>query len=78
MPLGVRNQRALLTLLLLRANEPLSSDRLVNELWDETRRDLRHELGVDLHFQVCRDPVLEDTQIERACLTGEPLEASQV
>ena len=35
MPLGGRNQRALLTLLLLRANEPVSSERLVNELWGE-------------------------------------------
>ena len=34
-PLGGRNQRALLTLLLLRANEPVSSERLVNELWGE-------------------------------------------
>jgi len=35
LPLGGRNQRALLTLLLLRANEPVSSERLVNELWGE-------------------------------------------
>ena len=34
-PLGGRNQRAVLTLLLLRANEPVSSERLVNELWGE-------------------------------------------
>jgi DNA-binding SARP family transcriptional activator len=34
-PLGGRNQRALLTLLLLRVNEPVSSERLVNELWGE-------------------------------------------
>ena len=34
-PLGGRNQRALLTLLLLRANEPVSSERLVDELWGE-------------------------------------------
>jgi DNA-binding SARP family transcriptional activator len=32
---GGRNQRALLTLLLLRVNEPVSSERLVNELWGE-------------------------------------------
>jgi DNA-binding SARP family transcriptional activator len=34
-PLGGRNQRALLTLLLLRANEAVSSERLVDELWGE-------------------------------------------
>ena len=34
-PLGGRNQRALLTLLLLRANEPVSTERLVDELWGE-------------------------------------------
>jgi DNA-binding SARP family transcriptional activator len=34
-PLVGRNQRALLTLLLLRANEPLSTERLVTELWGE-------------------------------------------
>src|SRR5256885_16377591 len=30
-----RNQRSLLTLLLLRANETVSSERLVNEIWGE-------------------------------------------
>ena len=34
-PLGGRNQRALLTLLLLRANEPVSTERLVDQLWGE-------------------------------------------
>ena len=34
-PLGGRNQRALLTLLLLRANQPISTERLVDELWGE-------------------------------------------
>ena len=33
--LGGRNQRAVLTLLLLRANEPLSVERLVDALWGE-------------------------------------------
>ena len=33
--LGGRNQRALLTLLLLRANEPVSTERLVDQLWGE-------------------------------------------
>jgi DNA-binding SARP family transcriptional activator len=33
--LGGRNQRAVLTLLLLRANEPLSIERLVDALWGE-------------------------------------------
>jgi DNA-binding SARP family transcriptional activator len=33
--LGGRKQRALLTLLLLRANETVSTERLVNELWGE-------------------------------------------
>jgi DNA-binding SARP family transcriptional activator len=32
-PLVGRNQRALLTLLLLRANEPVSAERLVDQLW---------------------------------------------
>jgi DNA-binding SARP family transcriptional activator len=32
---GGRNQRALLTLLLLRANEPVSTERLVDQLWGE-------------------------------------------
>src|SRR5918993_2586230 len=35
LPLGGRNQRALLTLLLLRANEPVSTERLVDQLWGE-------------------------------------------
>ena len=34
-PLVGRNQRALLTLLLLRANEAVSTERLVDELWGE-------------------------------------------
>src|SRR5687768_9736297 len=34
-PLGGRNQRALLTLLLLHANEPVSIERLVDALWGE-------------------------------------------
>jgi DNA-binding SARP family transcriptional activator len=33
--LGGRNQRALLALLLLRANEPVSTERLVDQLWGE-------------------------------------------
>jgi DNA-binding SARP family transcriptional activator len=33
--LGGRNQRALLTLLLLRANEAISTERLVDQLWGE-------------------------------------------
>src|SRR5688500_10394206 len=33
--LGGRNQRALLTLLLLRANEAVSAERLVDQLWGE-------------------------------------------
>ena len=35
LPLAGRNQRALLTLLLLRANEHISTDRLVDQLWGE-------------------------------------------
>jgi DNA-binding SARP family transcriptional activator len=35
LPLGGRNQRALLALLLLRANEPVSRERLVDQLWGE-------------------------------------------
>jgi DNA-binding SARP family transcriptional activator len=34
-PLSGRNQRALLTLLLLRANEAVSAERLVDQLWGE-------------------------------------------
>src|SRR5256885_15194273 len=36
-PVGIsgRNQRSLLTLLLLRANETVSAERLVNEMWGE-------------------------------------------
>jgi DNA-binding SARP family transcriptional activator len=34
-PLGGRNQRAVLTLLLLRANEAVSAERLVDQLWGE-------------------------------------------
>jgi len=34
-PLGGRNQRALLTALLLRANAPVSTERLVDQLWGE-------------------------------------------
>jgi len=33
--LGGRRQRALLALLLLHANETLTIDRLIDELWDE-------------------------------------------
>ena len=33
--LGGRNQRAVLTLLLLRANEAVSNERLVDQLWGE-------------------------------------------
>src|SRR5215213_7244648 len=33
--LGGRNQRAVLALLLLRANEPVSAERLVDQLWGE-------------------------------------------
>ena len=35
-PLGGKKQRALLALLLLHANEALSSDRLIDELWGES------------------------------------------
>ena len=35
LPLGGRNQRALLTLLLLRANQPVSTERLVDQMWGE-------------------------------------------
>src|SRR4051794_9122704 len=35
LPLGSPKQRALLAVLLLHANEPLSRDRLVDELWGE-------------------------------------------
>ena len=35
LPLGGRNQRALLALLLLRANEPVSTERLVDQMWGE-------------------------------------------
>ena len=35
MPLGGRNQRAVLALLLLHANEPVSTERLVDQLWGE-------------------------------------------
>jgi DNA-binding SARP family transcriptional activator len=35
LPLGGSKQRALLALLLLHANEPLSTDRLIDELWGE-------------------------------------------
>ena len=35
LPLGGRNQRALLTVLLLHANEPVSTERLVDRLWGE-------------------------------------------
>src|SRR6266498_1578645 len=34
-PLGGRKQRALLAILLLRANEVVSSDALIDELWGE-------------------------------------------
>ena len=59
-PLSGRNQRALLALLLLRSGRPLSSERLVNELWGEhpprtattslqnTISQLRKLLGHDL------------------------------
>src|SRR5437016_7744965 len=35
LPLAGASQRALLAMLLLRANEVVSSDRLIDELWDE-------------------------------------------
>ena len=37
LPLGSPKQRALLALLLLHANAPLSRDRLIDELWGEAR-----------------------------------------
>ncbi len=36
LPISGRNQRAVLALLLLHANRPLSTERLVDELWGET------------------------------------------
>jgi predicted ATPase/class 3 adenylate cyclase/DNA-binding SARP family transcriptional activator len=38
-PLGGARQRALLALLLIRANEVVSNDRLLDELWGETRSE---------------------------------------
>jgi DNA-binding SARP family transcriptional activator len=35
LPITGRNQRSVLTLLLLRANEPVSSERLITEIWGE-------------------------------------------
>ena len=50
LPLGGPRQRALLTLLLLRANEPVSTERLIDELWGA------EEIG----RASCRERVLTD------------------
>src|SRR5919204_551388 len=42
--LGARKQRALLGVLLLHANEPISSERLVDELWGEQPPARAHKL----------------------------------
>ncbi len=47
--IGAGRQRALLALLLLRANEPVASDRLVEELWGESPPATAHKM---LHNQV--------------------------
>ena len=47
--IGAGRQRALLVLLLLRANEPVASDRLVEELWGESPPATAHKM---LHNQV--------------------------
>ena len=47
--IGAGRQRALLILLLLRANEPVTSDRLVEELWGESPPATAHKM---LHNQV--------------------------
>jgi DNA-binding SARP family transcriptional activator len=60
LPVSGRNQRSVLTLLLLRANEPVSSERLITEIWGEhppraataslqnTVSQLRKTLGPDV------------------------------
>ncbi|MET0761655.1 MAG: BTAD domain-containing putative transcriptional regulator, partial [Thermoleophilaceae bacterium] len=47
--IGAGRQRALLALLLLRANEPVASDRLIEELWGESPPATAHKM---LHNQV--------------------------
>src|SRR5918996_4556731 len=47
--IGAGRQRALLALLLLRANELVASDRLVDELWGESPPPTAHKM---LHNQV--------------------------
>jgi WD40 repeat protein/DNA-binding SARP family transcriptional activator len=47
--IGTGRQRALLALLILRANEPVASDRLVEELWGESPPATAHKM---LHNQV--------------------------
>ena len=47
--IGAGRQRALLALLLLRANEPVTSDRLVEELWGASPPPTAHKM---LHNQV--------------------------
>ena len=49
LPIGTGRQRALLALLILRANELVSSDRLVEELWGEDPPATAHKM---LHNQV--------------------------
>jgi WD40 repeat protein/DNA-binding SARP family transcriptional activator len=49
LPVGAGRQRALLALLLLRANELVASDRLVDELWGESPPSTAHKM---LHNQV--------------------------
>jgi DNA-binding SARP family transcriptional activator len=75
-----RNQRALLAILLLRANEPVSTERLIDLLWDErpprtattsvqnTVSQLRRLLGPDLLHTRAAGYVLEldDSQLDLA------------
>ncbi len=48
LPLGGMQQRALLAILLLHANEVVSSNRLIDELWGEAPRELCTGFCTDL------------------------------
>ncbi len=67
---GGRRQRSLLALLLLHANEALSTERLIDELWGESPRDRRQERpGLRLPTaQAAR----EADEARPACVTREP------
>ena len=85
-PLGGSKQRALLALLVLHANETLSADRLIDELWGERPpataaktvqvhvSRLRKALGADATARSSRATHGYELQLEPSCLDAHRFE----